>query len=516
MAHDATRTDILSGSTALQGVPHFTTSHIVLAVLTVLLTSKWYSNYQKRVKVPGIGYSAWPILSSWIAAFKFMRSPVELTRQGIEKHNRGFFRISTLQGEYVLIAQRDKIAEYVKAPDDVLGFQEAANDQQQIEYTMGFGVAFRTYHTPVVRIQLTQSLKTHIPAMMDEMSLALDDMIGSPSEFQQFALYDIIAMAVARTSSRVFVGPILSRNKEYLENAINYAAAVVISAELVRMFPPWLKSILIKVAPVTWYRRRSLKFLRHIIQDRLDGKLDENGQKPDDLIQWLVDAAPPIERTIPQLAERIMALNVASIHTTTMTLSGALYCLAAEPEKYTAELRAEVLEHAPDGNITKDTLVKLVKMDSFLREAGRFNNAGLLSMQRNAKKKFTFSDGTVIPPGAKVGTPLLFVHRDPALYDNPEVFDGFRFSRLRENAETGQAIKYTMISTDPAYQLFGHGKHACPGRFFAVTEMKLLFSLILLRYDLALEPGTGPKPIYVATMCLPDTKLKVLMKKAVS
>lgn len=127
-----------------------------------------------------------------------MRSPVELTRQGIEKYGRGFFRISTLQGEYVLIPERDKIAEYVKAPDDVLGFQEAANDvrinakqppilwllikekQQQLEYTMGYGVAFRTYHTPVVRIQLTQSLKNHIPAMVDEMSLSLGEMIGTP------------------------------------------------------------------------------------------------------------------------------------------------------------------------------------------------------------------------------------------------------------------------------------------------------------------------------------------------
>lgn len=81
-------------------------------------------------------------------------------------------------------------------------------------------------------------------------------------------------------------------------------------------------------------------------------------------------------------------------------------------------------------------------------------------MQRNAKKTFTFSDGIVIPPGAKIGTPVLFLHRDPTIYENPEVFDGFRFSRLREKSQGTQAVKYSMISTDPAYQLFGHGKHA--------------------------------------------------------
>ena len=46
------------------------------------------------------------------------------------------------------------------------------------------------------------------------------------------------------------------------------------------------------------------------------------------------------------------------------------------------------------------------------------------------------------------------------MYPNPEVFDGFRFSRLREKDPT----KYQMVSTDFDYIQFGHGHHACPGR----------------------------------------------------
>lgn len=34
---------------------------------------------------------------------------------------------------------------------------------------------------------------------------------------------------------------LLARNKEYLQVAIDYAQAVVISAEIVRNFPDWLK-----------------------------------------------------------------------------------------------------------------------------------------------------------------------------------------------------------------------------------------------------------------------------------
>jgi len=74
-------------------------------------------------------------------------------------------------------------------------------------------------------------------------------------------MYDIIAITVARTSNRVFVGTTLckskincpgifkigahaiikARNEGFLKNAVDYARAVVISAELIRAFPDWLK-----------------------------------------------------------------------------------------------------------------------------------------------------------------------------------------------------------------------------------------------------------------------------------
>lgn len=82
-----------------------------------------------------------------------------------------------------------------------------------------------------------------------------------------------------------------------------------------------------------------------------------------------------------------------------------------------------------------------------------------VSIQRNAKKKFVFSDGTVIPAGAKIGTAALFAHRDPAFYDNPQVFDGFRFARLREENQ-GSSAAFQAVTTAPELHVFGHGKHA--------------------------------------------------------
>lgn len=149
--------------------------------------------------------------------------------------------------------------------------------------------------------------------------------------------------------------------------------------------------------PVASCRRRAIKYLRHVVQECLDRKPGDD--RPDTMIQWLADAAPSIERKVDLLVERVMALNVASIHTTTMvhpisprwsasltdlnshsscqTLTGALHNLAAEPDKYLPQLREEVDQQCANGQPTKETLAYMRKIDGFLKEAGRFNNAGL-------------------------------------------------------------------------------------------------------------------------------------------
>lgn len=43
---------------------------------------------------------------------------------------------------------------------------------------------------------------------------------------------------------------------------------------------------------------------------------------------------------------------------------------------------------------------------------------------------------------------------------------------MREQAET--ETEALLVTTSPNHLAFGHGKHACPGRFFAATEIKII------------------------------------------
>ena len=57
-----------------------------------------------------------------------MRSPESHILEGCKKYGDGYFRISTIQDEIVVVSDYDKINEYLRAPDNVLSFVDSSND----------------------------------------------------------------------------------------------------------------------------------------------------------------------------------------------------------------------------------------------------------------------------------------------------------------------------------------------------------------------------------------------------
>lgn len=61
---------------------------------------------------------------------------------------------------------------------------------------------------------------------------------------------------------------------------------------------------------------------------------------------------------------------------------------------------------------------------------------------------------------------------------------------------------------------FGHGRFACPGRFFASNESKVVLAELLLTYDIRLRDGEErPKNLFFADACFPDPKREVLFRR---
>jgi cytochrome P450 len=79
---------------------------------------------------------------------------------------------------------------------------------------------------------------------------------------------------------------------------------------------------------------------------------------------------------------------------------------------------------------------------------------------------------------------------DPSIYPNPDKFDPYRFINLRQ--VPGYETVAQTVSPSPEHMGFGLGKHACPGRFFAINEVKIALCHILLKYDVELARDCTP------------------------
>jgi cytochrome P450 len=132
-------------------------------------------------------------------------------------------------------------------------------------------------------------------------------------------------------------------------------------------------------------------------------------------------------------------------------------------------------------------------------------------MNRVAHQPVQLSDGTLIPKGASLGIPVTAL-TDEKYHQDPLKFDGHRFYNLRQ--QPGNETKYQFVTTSNEHISFGHGKHACPGRFFASNEIKIALVQMLLTYDFRFPPSKGkPKCLENGTSMVPDPRGQIQYRR---
>jgi len=214
-------------------------------------------------------------------------------------------------------------------------------------------------------------------------------------------------------------------------------------------------------------------------------------------------------------------------------LTQALFYLALLPE-YLAPLREEVEETTECEGWTKAALDKMHKMDSFIKESQRLHpptncktcliqctmiqiltmwTTGV--MTRRALADYTFSDGTKIPAGSTLSVSTTHGHLNPETYEDPMKFDGFRFIKMKEHAEAEGLTdrKFDMVTTSLQSLAFGHGRHVCPGRFFAAAEIKMMLAYIIITYDTKLARDVRPPDLFLFHLCIPNPTAEILFRR---
>jgi cytochrome P450 len=152
--------------------------------------------------------------------------------------------------------------------------------------------------------------------------------------------------------------------------------------------------------------------------------------------------------------------------------SHAVFHLATLSEAERDDIRQEIIEALEsERGYSKASLSKMRKLDSTLRETGRFYSLASVGLIRLLIKPISLVDGTVVPSGYSIAVPLKPIHFNASVYPEPEKFDCFRFSKLRETEESNVKHAFTTVEND--FLFFGLGRHVCPGRFLYVCPRRM-------------------------------------------
>ncbi|KAL1853614.1 hypothetical protein Daus18300_011737 [Diaporthe australafricana] len=273
---------------------------------------------------------------------------------------------------------------------------------------------------------------------------------------------------IAATGSRMLGGQPASRNQEWLETAALYSMDVVSVAVMLRPYPAFLRPLIAPWIEGTKTLERHLKtakktfsadFAKRLAlqeqpQEKTDGE-EAKSQTPVDMMQWMVDSARGSDRNPDVLSHNMLFLSLAAVHTSSATTIHVLFDLCAHPE-YIQPIRDEVQEAVAKsgGKWTLSVIASMKKLDSFMKESQRLNQAVLMTFNRRVARDLRFHDGITLPAGTYITMPSDSVARDPDIYEDPETFDGFRFYDRR--MEGGKdANRHQFASTGPDSLAFG-------------------------------------------------------------
>ncbi|KAI0540062.1 cytochrome P450 [Xylaria digitata] len=521
---------------------------IYYATLSAIAICVWLFHSPKRES---------HILAYEVPRRKWMFNADTLVKDSYGKFRDSVYQIRSTEGVRTIIPPT-LVGELKGLPEDTLSAKTAVSEAMLSEYTHLSADAHSDILTLLLKTKATHNLQRMISVLREEFQFILATEFPACEDWTPFRIQPFMVRAVSRLSGRAFVGSSLSRSEEWMSVSVNFAITAFIAVTKLQFFPPWMRPtaqyLVSELRTIRKDLAKAQALLEPLIEERLSRADMPGSDKPDDFIQWLSDALPDEEkRNYFIQAKMQLLLSASSIHTTSNLTTDCIYDLAVHQEMQDV-LREEAMEvfAEEDAWERRDSIAKLKKMDSFIKESQRLSG-NITSFIRKVMKPIDLSDGTHLPSGTSLLTPLAGISFDERYFPDPEVFDGLRFWKLRQQRQSPSPIrspssstslettttpsksatttspssptssqsptpldssKYQFTSIGDTNQNFGLGKHACPGRFFAAQEIKLILSHLLLNYDIKLHDGEArPKPVVFMMTKSPSQTAEVLFRR---
>jgi sterol 14-demethylase len=382
-----------------------------------------------------------------------------------------------LAGKWVhVLTGPEANAAFFHAPEDQFSAKEAYQFTVPI---FGRGVAYDT--TPEVFDQQLswlfpalreQRLATYARVMAEETEAYLD----SWADGGEIDLLQAMNELTVFIASRCLVGHEFRRrlSAEFAHLYHDLDAGI----NLVAFFKPhW---------PLPAMRRRDrarvrvVELVSEIMQERRS-----QGTHGEDFLETLMetryaDGSPLSDEVVTGM---LLTLIFAGQHTSAVLAAWTGILLLANP-RYLGPILAEQNEILSDaGEMSLAALKRMPLLDRSIKEAERMYPP-LVMLMRTILRDFQFG-GFHLPAGSLALVSPAVSHRISSVFAEPDRYQPERYAPPREE---DRKTNYALIG-------FGGGKHRCIGLTFAYQQVKVIWSVLLRRFEFELA-GDSPQPDY--------------------
>ncbi|RIB21757.1 cytochrome P450 [Gigaspora rosea] len=375
-----------------------------------------------------------------------------------------------------------------------------------------------SYVARAVHEHVSGKLSVYTSRMQKELISGIEEFIGDCKEPKVIGnIQETLSRIVAKPAANVILGEEGAKFEDIIVSFTTTGKAI----DKLRFTPQFLLYIhpslykfiaLVPLKfgwnPITQHRDLFVQRCKPIIEERIcqRKKLGENYIQKDDLLDFLLSESGTDvidDKLLNHLFGIVYILVFVSITSTTRALSFALFDYGGRPELWN-ELYEEQLKIYNEANgylSTEDVNKKMVKLDCFLKESFRHSSDIAILPHTVVGDSYTFSNGTTIPKDRDV-----YLYRNDTAFNNKffgETSNEFQPKRHITSFSNGKTVHSPATKVDRSFITFGGGKHACPGRFFAVNKIKMCLHQLILKYNIRTESGKIVPPITFSSFKIP-------------
>jgi cytochrome P450 len=355
------------------------------------------------------------------------------------------------------------------------------------------GADWRWQRRAVAPIFRHETLLSFVPVFAKMAQRQVERWHAGPRDFQTDA-----AAAMTRTTFEIIVEAMLGGSTSL--DAERYSRALTDNFDTI----PW-HIIYVMFAIPEWmpypHRRRAMRsrdFLHRDIRGIVESRRSAQSSQLDLLNLLLAARDNETGRTMSddEIVANLLTFITAGHETTAVALAWTLWLLAKD-QATQERVFEEASAVAADQTVSAAHIEGLTFCRQVIQEAMRLFPPAP-GIARIAKDTIEIG-GVQFPAGTRIHIPVFALHRNIALWDNPNAFDPDRFAADRIKTRS----RYAFLP-------FGGGPRVCIGAGFAMLEAAVILATIVRAFRFHPVPGHRPKPVARVTL-RPDGGMPLLI-----